>query len=62
MTEQKMLSTYDPAERRLRSVKGGTDRIPMPYWMNSNFDTYGRPEGENLFAWTPRKDHPQALK
>ena len=44
-TERKPLPTYDPCERRLRSVKGGTDRIPMPYWMHSHFNIYGKPEG-----------------
>lgn len=41
--ERQIVSGYDPCERRLRSVKGGTDRIPMPYWMHAHFDIYGRP-------------------
>lgn len=44
--EKSRLPGYDPCERRLRSIRGGTDRIPMPYWMHSHFDIYGRPEGE----------------
>lgn len=47
LKKKKIIANYDPFERRLRSYKGGTDRIPMPYWMHSHFDVFGRPESSS---------------
>jgi hypothetical protein len=32
---------YDPAERRLGSMKGGADVIPLPIWLGNSFNVYG---------------------
>jgi len=47
LKKQKIIVNYDPFDRRLRSYKGGTDKIPLPFWTNSHFDVFGRPDSAN---------------
>eukprot|EP00210_Caulerpa_lentillifera_P006601 g6306.t1 len=47
LKKHKIVDNYDPVERRKRSYKGGIDRIPLPYWMHSHFDVFGRPDSAN---------------
>eukprot|EP00210_Caulerpa_lentillifera_P009200 g8771.t1 len=57
LKKQKIIVNYDPFERRLRSYKGGTDRIPMPYWMHSHFDVFGRPDASTHRRTGTNLDH-----
>ncbi|CAD7696547.1 unnamed protein product [Ostreobium quekettii] len=42
LRKKRLDDTYDPRARRASTIRGGTDKLPPPFWDNQRFDVYGR--------------------